>query len=238
MEPNMENPFMDNPNFLVISIDERLRQIKEMMNRAGIMISVEALLATFIFLLHENEHFTWGVKLYLLVLPLTFVSISFFLHLSVFFKGSTLFPFEFIVFFARQERLAPPTPTEQNSAFQEQLNIINKSFNRKANSMNYGYSFFSISFVLLILVNLTSSAFIESQFHTDGVIAVITVLLAVVGCLLATIFKFLFFVPTVRKLSLNILPPSAAQQLQISLEPIQQTDLNQPAAIIPEQQPK
>ena len=180
----------NNPNFIVFSTDELLEEMKGIENRASLMASINALIATSILLFSGSQlQLNGSQKFYTLVIPIFFIVMSFLIYLSaIFLKQVRVMPWAYLKFLMSRQQHDYANDESKESLLNTHREVTS-AYWRKTYINQYGSSFFAVGLFSLIFVNFVSTNFFNLENNSYKV----PILLLIIGLLLAILLKLKLF---------------------------------------------
>jgi hypothetical protein len=173
----------DNPNYLVLAADDYIQEILAVINRAGVMVGVTAIVGTTLLLLGSSSDIRTEVKFFQYLAPLVQVLLSFFFYIRVTFNTPNLAPYSYLKNLASERLLAQEQDPVQLNKLRSNLELVRSGYSKRSRSMQWGHSFLMAGLGLLAIVNIWDAKFVSAQlgsnpFVTGTLVAIVAVLSA------------------------------------------------------------
>jgi hypothetical protein len=228
----MAKKLEEDPNYLIVSIVDYVKEVRSIGSVAGIFVGIESLLITTVLILSSSSiNYTFIEAFYQYVLPLIFLFGAFFSHLLTITRQFSVLPFSYL-YHRAQERTIDDSP-DALPQLKSGIEVAKKNFNSKLKSMSWGNSFFFVSILILTVTILFQAKTIQSKLESSSALLVISFLLLII------FFNSVFYI---RQLfgrnrwlfssTINI-KPNEPPQFEISVKPLE-VSTHQPAMAQPE----
>jgi len=170
--------------YLITAIREYIREIRYFVYRAGIMLSVKALLMTFL-LTQPSANVDRYIKLILLDVPLSFIAIAFWFHINILMNSPSIEDFDNLRKHIKEPAPSQAVATANLNSMKELYGTAKSLYSKKNVSMQYANSFFIVGIVSIIIAEQVTPDFIKYNLGTHTSICSAAVFLFALGILAA-----------------------------------------------------
>lgn len=187
----MQPTLKDDPNYLVMGVNEYFELSNKLTERAGVLIGIVAVIITSILLLKIDKSVDVMNAVYQFYVSLLFFALSGFFYARAFLRNDTFIPMHYILKKAQEEQLGLANPAQDLPNLVNLFTKAQDNYEAKQKSMVNAHSFLIASVFTEAFVFILPPHALRAHLHTHPLFAAGT--LIVIAFLLMFVCKSTIF---------------------------------------------